>query len=192
VVYKINKFIKMKITFMLTIALAGCFGGKLSAQPDESLNREKMKLFSYWIGRWQGEGFMQMGPGDPKKSVVDERIESKLDGTLLLVEGIGKAKTSSSSEMAIVHQALGILSYDPATNQFRFRTYLKDGREADAWLMSTGQDKFQWGFDTPNGGKTRYSITLNPNQKTWNEIGEFSRDGSTWLKFFEMNLKKTE
>lgn len=29
-------------------------------------------------------------------------------------------------------------------------------------------------------------------QKTWKEIGEFSADGTTWTKFFEMNLKKID
>jgi hypothetical protein len=37
------------------------------------------------------KGSMQMGPGEPKKSSVDEKIEFKLNGTVLLVEGVGKA-----------------------------------------------------------------------------------------------------
>jgi hypothetical protein len=179
-----------KLTILFTvIAALGC--STLIAQPTESVNKEKMKVFSYWAGRWQGEGWMQMGPGEPKKTSVDEKIESKLDGTVMLVEGIGKSTTATGQEM-IVHHALAVLSYDQPSGQYKFRSYLKDGRSTEAWFTITGENKFQWGFDIPNRGKTRYSIVLDPSKKTWNETGEFSTDGTAWSKFFEMNLKKTE
>ncbi len=161
------------------------------AQPELG-NKEKMKVFAGWVGRWQGEGWMQMGPGEPKKSTVDEKIEAKLDGMVYLVEGVGKAINPQTKQEAVVHHALALLSYDQGSGQYKFRTHLKDGRSSDAWFTVTGENTFQWGFDIPNRGKTRYSIKLDPDNKTWNEIGEFSADGNTWNKFFEMNLKKTE
>jgi hypothetical protein len=183
----------MKKSIFLLAAFAGLLlSGELIAQSPETGNKEKMKVFSAWVGRWQGEGSMQMGPGEPKKSSVDERIESKLDGMVLLIEGIGKATDPATKQESVVHHALAILSYDAAGSQYKFRSYLKDGRSTDAWLNVTGENKFQWGFDIPGRGKTRYSITLDPAKKTWNEIGEFSADGTAWSKFFEMNLKKTE
>jgi hypothetical protein len=182
----------MKNLFILLTAFAGLLCSKSIAQPSETVGKEKMQVLSAWVGRWQGEGSMQMGPGEPKKSNVDEKIELKLNGTVMLVEGVGKTIDPATKEETIVHHALGILSYDQMGNQYKFRTYLKDGRSTDAWFTPTGENKFQWGFDIPNGGKTRYTITLDPKAKTWNEIGEFSRDGNTWSKFFEMNLKKTE
>jgi hypothetical protein len=154
-------------------------------------DKEKMKVFANWIGRWQGEGSMQMGPGEPRKSKVDEHIESRLDGMVLLVEGIGKAQDATKQE-TIVHHALAILSYDKNTEQYKFRSYLKDGRSTDAWLKPTGENTFQWGFDIPGRGKTRYSIVLDPARRTWDETGEFSQDGTTWMKFFSMHLTKTE
>lgn len=161
------------------------------AQP-ESGNKEKMKVFAGWVGKWKGEGSMQMGPGEPKKSTVEENIQSKFDGGIYLVEGIGKAIDPATKQESIVHHAFAVLSYDMYTNQYKFRTYLKDGRSTDAWFNVTGENKFQWGFDIPNRGKTRYTIVIDSEKKTWNEIGEFSGDGATWNKFFEMNLKKTE
>ena len=171
----------------VVIAIICSFVANVFAQaPNPAVNKEKMNALAAWVGRWQGEGSMQMGPGEPKKSSVDEKIELKLDGTILVVEGIGK------SDGVVVHNALGIVSYDPASSQYKFKTYIKEGRSTDAWFNITGENKYQWGFDTP-GGKIRYSINLDPNQKTWNEIGEFSRDGgATYSKFFEMNLKKVE
>lgn len=155
-------------------------------------NKEKMKIFSSWSGRWQGEGSMQMGPGEPKKSMVDEKIEAKLDGMIYQVEGVGKVTNPETKQEMVVHHAFAILSYDQTTSQYKFRTWLKDGRSTDAWFNVVGENKFQWGFDIPNRGKTRYTITIDGKAKTWNEIGEFSADGNNWNKFFEMNLKKTE
>ena len=163
----------------------------LFAQPQLD-NKEKMKVFEGWAGRWKGEGWMQMGPGEPKKSTVDETIEPKLDGTIYLVEGIGKAINPQNNQEMVVHHALAVLSWDNSTKEYKFRSHLNDGRSTDAWLKPTGENKFQWGFDIPNRGKTRYSITLDPAKKTWNEIGEYSADGSTWSKFFEMNLTKVD
>ena len=161
------------------------------AQPELG-NKEKMKVFAAWAGHWKGEGWVQMGPGEPRKSSVDESIEAKLDGTVYLIEGIGKAINSQNNEETVVHHALALLSWDNNTDEYKFRSHLKDGRSTDAWMKPTGENKFQWGFDIPSRGKTRYSITIDPAKKTWNEIGEFSTDGSTWSKFFEMNLTKVD
>ena len=46
-----------------------------------------------------------------------------------------------------------------------------------------------WGFAVPQAGRVRFTITLTQAGEWW-EIGEFSRDGATWAKFFEMTLKK--
>ena len=135
---------------------------------------------------------MQMGQGEPKKSSVDERIEMKLDGTIMVVEGVGKAIDPSTKQEMVVHHAFGVLSYDASGKNYKFKTYLKDGRGADAYFNIIGENKYEWGFDIPSGGKTRYTITLDPIKKTWNEIGEYSRDSASWMKFFEMNLVKSE
>jgi hypothetical protein len=136
-----------KIILMLT-ALTMVTSVKLFAQQEMGV-KEKMKIFDAWVGHWQGEGQMQMGPGEPKKSSVDEKIESKLDGIVLLIEGIGKAEDPSTKKPTVVHHALATLSYDMITSQYKFRSFLKDGRSTDAWLISTGEGKFQWGFDIP-------------------------------------------
>lgn len=128
---------------------------RLMAQSNEVGSKEKMKPFTFWVGRWQGEGSIQMGAGEPKRSSVDETIDSKLDGMLLLIEGIGKSIDPSTSQEQVVHHALAVLSYNPLSGQYKFSSYLKDGRSTDAWLITTGENKFLWGFDTPGRGKTR-------------------------------------
>ncbi len=180
----------MKNILLIGLMLAGMISSKVFAQSPEIMGKEKMKPFSNWAGRWQGDGFIQMGPGQPKKSTVDEHIEFKLEGMVLLMEGIGKAIDPQTNENNVVHHALAILSFDQVTSQYKLNSFLKDGKSVQAWLTILEDDKYQWGFDAPTG-KIKYTIALDPIKNTWNEIGEFSRDnGGTWMKFFEMNLKK--
>jgi len=178
----------MKNVALICLLLAGLISNKILAQPSEAVAKEKMKPFIHWAGHWQGEGTIQMGPGPQKKSNVDEHLEFKLDGTVMLIEGIGKSV--EGNENKVVHHALAVLSFDQGTNQYKFNSYLKDGRSTQAWLNILEDGKYQWGFDIPNG-KIKYSITLDASKKAWNEIGEISNDnGATWVKFFEMNLRK--
>jgi hypothetical protein len=171
---------------LICVAITAIISIRLSAQPSETVAKEKMKPLASWAGDWEGQGSMQMGPGEPKKSIVAEHLEFRLDGAVLVMEGIGKSVTDNS----VVHHALGILSFDQSDNQYKFRSYLKDGRSTQAWFKIVVDNQYQWGFDTPNG-KIKYSITIDPVRNTWNEIGEISNDnGATYAKFFEMNLKK--
>ena len=180
---------KSQTIILMCLALAGLFSSEIVAQPTEQGGKEKMKAFDAWAGKWHGEGTIQMGPGEPKKTTVEETIEFKLDGMILLVEGIGRSPDLQTSENKIVHHALAILSYEQATNVYKFNTYLKDGKSAQAWFNIVKENNYQWGFDVP-GGKIKYSITIHSGN-LWNEVGEFSRDnGLTWMKYFEMNLKK--
>jgi hypothetical protein len=175
----------------LTICLIAFSSIVMMAQP-EKINKEKMQIFSSWAGKWKGESSMQMGPGEPKKSSIEEKIEPKFDGIIFLIEGVGKSIDPQTKQEFVSHHAFAVLSYDQASGQYKFRTYLKDGKSSDSWFTVNGENKFQWGFDIPNRGKTRYSITIDPVTKTWNEIGEFSADGNAWNKFLEMNLTKVE
>lgn len=180
----------MKNKVLVLLLLTGTFGTSLLAQPTANIAKEKMKLFGSWEGRWQGEGSIQMGPGPAKKTTVDETLQYKLDGTLMLIEGIGKSIDPETKQSLIVHHAMAILSFDQPSSQYKFNTYLKDGRSTPAILKVIEENKFEWGFDSPNG-KIKYIITIDPVKNTWNEIGEFSNDnGTSWLKFFEMNLTK--
>ena len=158
-------------------------------RPDNSAkNREKMLAFKDMVGNWKGDGFLQKGKDISERSLVDETVQMKLDGMLMVVEGVGKLADGSGK---VVHHAFGVLSYDGLADQYKFRAYLADGRNTDAWFNVIAANKFQWGFDVPNG-KIRYTIIIDPSAKTWNETGEFSRDEKTWFKTFEMNLERTE
>lgn len=151
--------------------------------------KSEMQNLSFWAGHWQGESVAQMGPGQSSKSIVNEYIQFKLDSTVLLIEGIGTLPAEIDANQSKVHHALAILSYNAEKNQFEFKSHLYDGRSTEAWFKHLGENKFLWGFDTPQG-KIRYHLLLDPKDKTWKETGEFSRDGNQWMQFMEMNLTK--
>jgi hypothetical protein len=147
--------------------------------------RLEMKKLESMTGHWEGSGWMQHGPARETFHGV-ENVQSKLDGLAILVEGKFLGPDKSTGVEKIVHETLAVLSFDPKAAGYKFRTYLATGSngEFDAHLVEGG---WQWGFSF-TGGSVRYTIKLTGD--TWSETGEFSRDGTTWMKNFEMTLKK--
>ena len=75
--------------------------------PDTAKFREAMKPFLPAVGKWRGEGWMQMGPGEPQRTVSEERVESRLEGLVLVIEGLHHARNADGSAGRVVHNALG-------------------------------------------------------------------------------------
>jgi hypothetical protein len=180
----INK-LKFSLTFLL-LALA-----KLSfaqGPPDYSARcKEEMKKLAYLAGSWKGDAKVRQGPGPELIIGQEEKIEYRLDGTLLVIEGTGRDAHGN-----IVFNALGLLNYDAPNEKLIFKSYMKDGRSADAYFTVLEDNKYEWGFDIPGRGKSKYTIVLDPKEKSWHEKGEYSSDGNNWFTFIELNLKKVE
>jgi hypothetical protein len=167
----------MVMTVALTLIAGSAFGA------------DEMKKLEWMIGDWKGEATMQMGPGTKTVASQTEHIVAKQGGKLIVIEGLGKRKNADGSIGEVVHDALGVISWDARKNAYRFDAWTaRDGYIA-AW-MNVADAATTWGFDLPGGtAKIRYTITRTPKNE-WNEIGEYSPDGSNWMKFFEMNLTK--
>ena len=159
----------------------------LYGQPTDfsAVCQEEMKKLEYFSGIWKGEATMQRGPGSAVKMMQEEKIEYQLDGTVLEIEGTGR-----DADGKIIFNALGLVNYDAVTKQFKFKSYLKEGQSTDAYFKVLEENKFEWGFDIPAGGKVKYTITLDSTQKTWYEKGEYTSDGNIWHLFIELKLKK--
>lgn len=150
---------------------------------------EAMKKLDFLVGNWQGSGWMLIPGGKRETFQINESVQMKLGGLVLLVEGLGKSKDDKTGADRIVHNALATLSFDPREKLYRWRTFTMQGNSADT-IAQIGDKSFIWGFKNPQAGDIRYTITLNE-KGNWFEIGEFSRDGGkTWTKFFEMELQK--
>lgn len=144
--------------------------------------RAEMRKLDMMVGKWEGSGWMQRGPGAPETFKGGETVQRKVDGIALLVEGRFLDK-----EGKVAHETLAVLAYDMVTKGYKFKTYLASGAQGnfDLKLIEGG---WQWSLEYP-GMMTRYSAKFTAD--TWLEIGEFSRDGGkTWVKNFEMTLKK--
>ena len=149
----------------------------------------EMKKLGFMIGTWKGDSWIAMGP-QRRTSAVTENVQSRQNGRLLLIEGIGKRKADRPEDQVVVHDALGIIFYDAAAKRYAFHAY-REGAFIDSELKPIADRKFEWGFREPrSGGHIRFTIDLTvPNR--WLETGEFTSDEKTFQKFFEMTLTRT-
>ena len=111
-----------------------------------------------------------------------------MDGTVLLIEGLGRS-TDASDAGTIIHNAFAVVSYDRDARVYRFRAYRANGNFVDA-EASVAENTLVWGFRDARAGEIRFTIRLDE-RRQWVEIGELSRDGRTWQKFFEMTLRRS-
>lgn len=167
------------ILLLLTLSLP------LSAQTAPSLTARlnEMKKLDYMVGQWKGTGWMER-EGGRQTFAGTETVQNKLNGLALLIEGKFKNK-----EGAVVHETLAILSYDEKAKNYNFRTYLANGAVGD-YVLNLIERGWQWSIQYPQGG-VRFTFNLT-DKGEWFEIGEFSQDGKSWRKFFEMTLQKVK
>lgn len=171
--------------WVLTLTLSAL----AQAPPGGMASRDEMKKIAFLIGKWKGEGTIMTGPGAKHSAIINEEISPKLDGLVLMIEGKGIDKNSPSDAPRVVHHAFATLSYDASAKKFVMRAYLRDGRYVNADAALNDKGALVWGFELPGIGKVRYTIVVNAKGQ-WHEIGEFSRDGTTWMQNFEMTLDK--
>jgi hypothetical protein len=155
------------------------------AQPaGAAAQRAEMNKLQWLVGEWKGSGWIVIGPQGRKEFTQTETIQSKLDGLVILIEGIGKSKEDGST----VHSALALVSYDDRARTLRWRAFTAEGRQTDAQAKA-GTNMLEWEMQIPRQGRIRYTLKLNE-KGDWFEVGEMSQDGQTWNKFFEMTLQK--
>jgi hypothetical protein len=157
----------------------------LSAQNTPMAVPESMKKLDFLVGEWKGDGWIAFGAGERRTFTQSETIQPKLGGLLLQVEGLGRSK-DPGKEGAIIHNAFAIVSWDDKAKQVRWHAYTADGRYVDTDLKPLGERIVQWSITNP-GSTIRFTMNLSEKDQ-WVETGEFSPDGSRWMKFFEMKL----
>lgn len=146
---------------------------------------EAMAALPAFEGRWKGGGWMRRGPQEPQHFVSEEIVELKLDGQVLLIEGIHHDKADPSKK---IFHAVALLSYDPAAGRYRFRSHTGEGQDSE-FEGRVEDGAFIWGHEVP-GGRIRYVMRIREGR--WEEVGEFSRDGESWTQFFDMKLDRVK
>jgi hypothetical protein len=164
---------------------AACVSAQAPTPPPEKV--AAMKKLDSWAGRWKGTGWAMVQSGERREFNITETIQSKIAGTVLLIEGVGVSKTGDKD--ALVHNALGMVSYDAKNKRYRMQTHDLRGQAIDTELKLV-EGGAEWGFKVEDRPVTvRFTIKLD--EKKWQESGEVTLDeGKTWLKFMEMNLER--
>lgn len=186
---------KQRVVLALLLALWGTLASEAqetaapSPQEPAAVQREAMKRLQSWAGQWRGSGWILTWPSRTRQEfTITETVQSKLGGTVLLVEGLGRGKDPQSGAEVDTHVTLAVLSYDEKAQTYRFRTHEATGRALDA-VAKPIDGGLEWGFrDETSGSTIRFTIHLDGNR--WHEVGEASRDGKTWHKFLEMTLER--
>lgn len=160
-----------------------------AAQAPAPAQPAEMRRLDFLVGRWQGEGWILLGPGGRHTFRQTENVERKVGGAALLVEGLGRSKDPGDAG-AVIHSAFAVVSYDRKAGAFRWHALRADGDPIDTQLK-VSENMLIWGIPHPSGGEMRFTIKLNEKGQ-WFEVGEFSRDGKTWQKFFEMTLDRVK
>ena len=158
-------------------------GSLLMAQPKISeAHLEAMAKFDFLSGDWEGDGWMYVQGGQKVTFEQTEKVQWKLDKSILMIEGQG------TTEGKTIHDALAIISFDPQQSAYQFQSYLANGLQGNYRVEITGDQSLQWFLKVP-GRTIRYTLTINEKGQ-WFEIGEFKTGEDSWYKFLEMTLDK--
>lgn len=156
---------------------------QLPRTPDVAAQHVAMRKLSFLAGLWSGEARIFRIAGDPPVELLQtEHAEYKLDGLLLLIEGIGRNKADQKT----VLQALGIISYDDEAGVYQMRAY-NDGRylETDVKLASDGKG-LSWGFAL---GEIRTNSVLRLSDRgVWTELHEITVGAQPPRRFMEIRV----
>jgi hypothetical protein len=152
--------------------------------PNIEAQRAAMKKLEFMVGKWTGEARFLHGPGDPISLTQTEEAQYKLDGLILLVEGVGRTKADGKPAL----QALGIISYDDESRTYRMLAF-NDGRtlETELKLMESGKG-VTWGFEL---GQIRTSSVMRITEKgDWTELTEITIGSETPTKYMELTVSR--
>lgn len=155
-----------------------------SAQNYDSIAIKEMKKLSALHGRWSGSGWYQMANQERVEFNQTENIYPKLEGQVLVVNGLGKDPESGN----VVFEAFAVMHFSKEESLYKFNTYTNNGGHTTA-SAKLENDSLTWWFDVPKG-TIRYTIHFT--QNTWVEDGHFSPDSENWYPFLHMELKKLE
>jgi len=150
--------------------------------PDIEAQRAAMKKLGFLVGKWSGEARLLRGSGEPLELLQTEEAQYKLDGLILIIEGIGQSK----SDGKVALQALGIVSYDDEAGAYRMRAY-NDGRYLETQLkLAENGKEIAWGFVL---GEIKTSSVLRINEKgEWTELAEITIGSQPPRKFMELTV----
>jgi hypothetical protein len=156
---------------------------QLPRVPDLSAQREAMKKLGFLVGKWAGEARVLRGPAESVELFQTEEAQYRLDGLILVIEGVGRTKSGGQPLL----QAFGIVSYDDESETYRLRAF-NDGRflETQTKLLEEGKG-MTWGFAL--GEITTNSVLRINERGEWTEFAEISIGSQPAKKLLELTVR---
>ena len=153
--------------------------------PDLTAQRVAMKKLGFLVGKWNGEARLLRGPSEWVDLQQSEEAQYKLDGLILVIEGVGRTKPDGHS----VLQALGVISFDDETATYRIRAF-NDGRFLESEVKLLDQDRVMtWGFAL--GQVTTKSVLRINESGEWTELAEIKIGSEPPKKLLELTVRRT-
>src|SRR5438477_10016472 len=81
-----------------------------------------IKKLDAWVGEWKGSGWAATGRDQRSEFTIVEKVQRKVGGSVLLVEGRGTKKADAGNEV-VVHEALAVVSYDGKAKRYRWQAH---------------------------------------------------------------------
>ncbi len=158
---------------------------QLPRVPDTESQRAAMRKLSFLVGKWTGEARI-LRSGESLELLQSEEADYKLDGLVLMIEGIGRNKEDGRPTL----QALGTISYDDETRTYHMRAY-NDGRylETEVKLAENGKG-MMWGFAL--GEIKTSSILRIDDSGDWTEHHEITIGSQPPRKFMQVRVSRRE
>ena len=152
--------------------------------PNIEAQRAAMKRLDFLVGEWSGQASAARGPGVVVDLEQSEVAQFKLDGLVLMIEGVGRTK----SEGKLALQALGLISFDDVSDGYRMRAY-NDGRwlETDVTLLEDGTG-LSWGFSL--GDISTKSVLRINDKGEWTELAEITIGARPPQKLMELVVRR--
>jgi hypothetical protein len=142
-----------------------------------------MKEVGFLVGKWAGEARLLRGPAESVELLQTEEAQYKLDGLILVIEGVGRTKSGGQS----VLQAFGIISYDDESATYRMRAF-NDGRFLETQLKLLEEGKgMTWGF-VLGDIRTNSVLRINENDE-WTELAEITIGPEPPKKLLELTVR---
>ncbi len=153
--------------------------------PNIEAQRAAIKKLEFLIGEWSGEASALRAPGKFVDLAQTESAHFKLDGLLLVIEGIGRDKSDGRTAL----QALGLISFDDDAGTYHMRAF-NDGRWLESEVkLAHGENSISWGF-TLGEYKTHTVLRIN-DKGEWTEFGQLTVGDRPPLKMMELKVHRT-
>jgi hypothetical protein len=171
----------------LMLAALTLTAGAARAQEAGAGGREAMRRLAFLEGEWEGEAWIESGPGERRRLRQTETVRYSNSGHVLVIQGTGWESEAGGAER-MAFNAVAVVSH-AADAGYRMRSYTMEGRTGD-FELTVSDSGFVWGMEFP-AGRVRYTMRLTP-EGEWREVGEFFRGEAPGRTVIELRVRKKQ